>query len=262
MEAANKPYALITGGSKGIGFAIAKALARRNYNLVLLARNMDDLVTAKSKFEAQYPIKVDIVSYDLADSQTADEIYKWCIERNLKLQFLCNAAGIGGSRDYLSASLEKMRFMLRLNLESPMAITMQLLPLLQANGPSYILNVSSMAGFAPIPFKNLYSASKSAMIFFSYALRYQLIKERISVSCLCPGPVFTKPEIIKDTKEKLGWFGSAMAVEPEKVGEIAIRKTLQRKMIIVPGILASVLSFVLRSLPKRLLAFMYYNGQK
>ncbi|MCH5689727.1 SDR family NAD(P)-dependent oxidoreductase [Niabella sp. W65] len=92
-----------------------------------------------------------------------------------------------------------------------------------------------MAGFSPIPVKNIYSASKSAVTFFSYSLRYQLKKKGVSVSCLAPGPVYTKPEIIKDTKEKLGWFGDFMEVPPARVGEFAVRKTLKRKMIIVPG---------------------------
>src|SRR5687768_5897747 len=132
---------------------------------------------AKINLESEYAVRVEVLSHDLTNPQSAGKIFKWCMERNLKLQFLCNVAGIGGAQDYLSAPLPKMRFMVQLNVESTMAITMQLLPLLTANNPSYILNVSSVAGFAPIPMKNLYAATKSAIIFYSYALRYQLMKE-------------------------------------------------------------------------------------
>jgi short-subunit dehydrogenase len=138
-----------------------------------------------------------------------------------------------------------------------MALSFTLLPLLEKNAPSYILNVSSMAGLAPIPVKNVYSATKSAVVFFSYSLRYQLKSKKIGVSCLCPGPVFTKPSIEQDTKDKLGWFGVAMAVPPSKVGEVAVRKTLKRKMIIVPGTLPRITSYFLRILPKRLLVAIY-----
>jgi short-subunit dehydrogenase len=110
-----------------------------------------------------------------------------------------------------------------------------------------------MAGFAPIPVKIIYAATISAIIFF----RYQLRKYNISVSCLCPGPIFTKPEIQKETIKKLGWFGKQMAVSSEKVGEIAVRRTLKRKMLIIPGILASTLSIFLRLLPKRLISLIY-----
>ena len=147
--------------------------------------------------------------------------------------------------------------MLRLNTEPAISLIYNLLPLLKENQPSYILNVSSIAGFAPISIKNIYSATKSALIFFSYSLRYQLQKENISVSCLCPGPVFTKPSTEKETIEKLGWFGKQMAVAPEKVGEIAVDRTLKKAMIIVPGFLAKTTSIFIRALPIRWIAYLY-----
>lgn len=138
-----------------------------------------------------------------------------------------------------------------------MALSLTLLPLLEQNSPSYILNIASMAAFAPIPQKNVYAATKSAVLFFSYALRYQLKKKNISVSCLCPGPVFTKPSIEKDTKAKLGKFGVAMSVTPKKVGEIAVKQTLRGKMIIVPGTLSKIMAALLRFFPHQFVALLY-----
>ena len=250
-------YALIAGGSKGIGYALAEALAKRKYNLILIARHPDDLLAAKHKLESVYHIHAEVLAKDLSREQTADEIAQWCSERNIHLKMLCNAAGSGGSNDYLSLPLDTLRYMIRLNIESYMALTLRLLPLLEKNAPSYILNIASMAGFAPIPIKNIYSAAKSAVIFFSYSLRCQLRDKNISVSCLAPGPVFTKPEIVKDTKEKLGGFGMKMAVSPEKVGEIAIRKTLKKRMIIVPGTLATISATFIRLLPRRTIVALY-----
>jgi len=223
---ADSAYALVAGGSKGIGFAIAEALAKRGYNLILIARHMDSLIASKNELEGLYGIHVEIIPCDLAREESATEIARWCMDRNIHLKMLCNVAGFGGSRDYLTLPLDSLRYMINLNVGSAMALTLTLLPLLEKNAPSYILNVGSMAGFAPIPVKNLYSATKSAVVFFSYSLSYQLKEKNISVSVLCPGPVFTKPEIKEDTKKKLGWFGMLMAVPPEKVGEVAVRETL------------------------------------
>lgn len=114
-----------------------------------------------------------------------------------------------------------------------------------------------MAGFAPIPVKNMYSATKSAVVFFSYSLRYQLKNKNISVSVLCPGPVFTKPEIVADTKKRLGWLGKQMAVSPKKVGEIAVRETFNKKLVIVPGTVAKIMAFVIRVLPRRWVVALY-----
>jgi short-subunit dehydrogenase len=223
------PFALVAGGSKGIGYAIAEALAKRGYNLILVARNPEPLLAAKNKLESSYPVQVEILSYDLSMRDTASGIATWCSEKNIPLKLLCNVEGFGGSQDYLSLPLDTLRYMIDLNIGSPMALCFTLIPLLEKNAPSYILNVSSLAGFAPIPVKNLYSATKSALNFFSYSLRSQLKEKKISVSVLCPGPVFTKPEIEKETKKKLGWLGVQMAVSPERVGEIAVRGTLKKK---------------------------------
>lgn len=256
------PYALIAGGSKGIGYSIAEALAKRNYNLILIARGEDSLLAAKNRLEAAYPIHVEILVKDLAFETTATEIAAWCTDRNIALKMLCNVAGLGGEHDYLSLPLDSLRYMIRLNLESVMALTLTLLPLLEKNAPAYILNVASMAGFSPVPIKNMYAATKSAVVSFSYSLRYQLKDKNISVSCLAPGPVFTKPSIEKYTKEKLGSLGMNMAVPVKKVGEVAVKKTLKGKMIIVPGTLAKTLSGVIRFFPRRWVAWFYYRFTK
>ena len=253
----NRPFALIAGGSKGIGYAIAEAWAKRGYNLVLIARHTDSLQSAKRKLEEAYGIQVEILSKDLSLGESAGEITAWCMERNLPLKVLCNVAGYGGSNDYLSVPFDTVQYMIRLNVESAMSLSMKLLPLLEKNTPAYILNVASMAGFAPIPSKNIYSATKSAVIFFSYSLRSQLKKKNISVSCLSPGPVFTKPAVVKDTKENLGWFGMKMAVAPKRVGEIAVRKTINGRTMIIPGFLANISASVIRLLPKKWVVGLY-----
>jgi short-subunit dehydrogenase len=253
----SSPYALVAGGSKGIGYGIAEALAKRRYNLILIARHWDSLAAAKTKLEATYHVRVDLLAYDLEHEESATEIAKWCTEKNIALKVLCNVAGFGGSKDYLSLPIDSLRYMVRLNVESAMALSLSLLPLLEKNAPSYILNVASMAGFAPIPTKNMYSATKSAVIFFSYALHYQLKDKNISVSCLAPGPVYTKPEIVNETRKQLGWFGDRMALSPKKVGEVAVRETLDGRMIIVPGALAKFMSIILRILPRGVVTGIY-----
>lgn len=256
-DSLNGPYALVAGGSKGIGYAIAEALARRGYNLILIARHADSLSSAKNKLESTYQVHVEVLVHDLAKEESAEAIAKWCNDRNIRLKMLCNVAGLGGTEDYLTFPLDSLRYMIRLNIESVMALTLTMLPLLEKNTPAYILNVASMAGFAPIPEKNLYSATKSAVIFFTYSLRYQLKKKNISVSFLAPGPVFTKPSIKQDTREKLGWFGMQMAVSPERVGEIAVQETLNKKLVIVPGSISKIAAAVIRFLPRRLVVAFY-----
>src|ERR1700681_3104487 len=101
----NMPWALVSGGSKGIGYAIANALAQRNYNLVLVARNEEDLQLAKNKLESRFAIQIEILSFDLSEMDSAAKIGAWSTERDLPLKMVCNVTGIGGSADYLSSSL-------------------------------------------------------------------------------------------------------------------------------------------------------------
>ncbi|RYG06242.1 MAG: SDR family NAD(P)-dependent oxidoreductase [Chitinophagaceae bacterium] len=251
------PYAVVAGGSKGFGYGISVALAKRQFNLVIIARDADTLQKVKNEIESKYKVKVDVLSYDLSNQESTKAVSDYCLERKLPVKVLCNIVGIGGSNDYLKLPVDSLNYMIDLNIKPGMTLTMNLLPLLEANAPSYIMNVSSMAGFAPIPQKNMYSATKSAVTFFSYSLRYQLKDRGITVSCLAPGPVYTKPSIKKETKKRLGFMGNLMAVPPMRVGEIAVKKTLAGRMMIVPGTVPKIMSGFLRIMPRRWAASAY-----
>jgi short-subunit dehydrogenase len=255
-------WAVIAGGSRGIGIHIARALARRNYNLLLVARNAGELDESKNSLEKEFHIQVETISCDLSLPESANLISGFCDSGELDVRVLCNAAGLGGSTDFPDLAMNDLRTMIRMNIESSMALCLLFIPLLKKNAPSYILNIASMAAFAPIPVKNIYSSSKSALLFFSYSLKQQLKDDKISVSCLCPGPVFTKPSIEKETIKQLGWLGKQMAVTAETVGELTVKGMLRRKMIIVPGRLATMVSFLLRILPRRLLTHIFYSFRK
>ncbi len=255
-------WALVAGGSKGIGFSIAEALARRKYNLLLVARNQDDLSHAKNLLEKNFQIKVETLSCDLSHAESTAKIRAWYNDKGFKINVLCNVAGSGGSGDFPELPVNDVGRLISTNLESTITLSSILIPHLKANAPSYILNVGSLAGFAPILVKSVYASAKSAVHSFSYSLRYILKPYKISVSCLCPGPVFTKPSIANETMEQMGWLGKHMAAEPGLVGEIAVRGMLRRKMIIVPGKLATLISYVLRILPDQFIAYLIYTFRK
>lgn len=260
----NRPFALVAGGSKGIGYAIAEALAKRKYNLILIARSPNALDTARQKLENTYGIQVEVISQDLSTDDAAKKIAAWCMQYNMPLKMLCNVAGLGGDEDFGELNSDSLRYMMRLNLENPVLLTNELLPLLEKNRPAYILNVASMAGFAPMPPKNIYSATKSGVLYFSYNLKYDLKKHKkgISVSVLAPGPVYTKPKIKETTRKQLGRFGDWMAVPPARVGEIAVKRTLKGRMVIVPGGWSHLASVGIRALPARWAAAIYSGLEK
>ncbi len=255
-------WALVAGGSKGIGFSIAEALAKRRYNLLLVARNHENLILAKKILEKTYPIEVETLTCDVSRTESRIKIQDWCNDKRFKINILCNVAGSGGSSDFPELPLNDVSTLLSTNLESTITLSSILIPYLKANAPSYILNVGSLAGFAPVLIKSVYASAKSAVHSFSYSLRYILKPDKISVSCLCPGPVFTKPSIANETMKQMGWLGKHMAMDAGLVGELAVRGMLRRKMIIVPGKLATLISYVLRTLPDQFIAYLIYSFRK
>jgi uncharacterized protein len=251
-------WAIVAGGSKGIGLAIAEALAKRSFDLLIVARSPDALQNAKVFLEKKYIVRVEVFCGDLSLSETSNMLLQWFTNRNLTVKVLCNAAGLGGAADFPDLPLDKIRTMTRLNMESAIALSYLFIPLLKQAAPSYILNVSSMAGFSPIPMKAVYASTKAGLISFSYSLKCLLEKDRISVCCLCPGPVFTKPEIEQETGRQLGWIGKQMSIEPSKVGERAVHAMFKHKLIVVPGKLSAIFSCFLRSVPHQFMSRIFY----
>lgn len=260
----NQPFALVAGGSKGIGFAMAEALAKRKYNLVLIARGVEALQTAKQKLESTYGVQVETISQDLSKDDAVKNISDWCNHNKLPLKMLCNVAGLGGDEDFGELSRDSLRYMLRLNLENPVMLTNELLPLLEKNKPAHILNVASLAAFAPMPPKNIYAATKAGVLYFGYGLKYDLKKHNkgITVSTLAPGPVYTKPQIKETTRKQLGKFGDWMSVPPARVGEIAVRRALKGRTLTVPGFWAHSASVLIRALPRKWAAAIYSGLEK
>ena len=150
-------WAIIAGGSKGLGFSIAKALATRNYNLLLIARNQQDLLLSREQLLSFYNIRVEIFVCDLSLPESADKISEYCAHKKVEIDILVNAAGLGGAKDFQNLHLDELRAMIRTNLESSIALCFVLLPLLKRSAPSHILNIGSLAGFAPITIKSVYA---------------------------------------------------------------------------------------------------------
>lgn len=244
-------YALITGASKGIGLSIANALASRKYNLLLVARSKDELARISAEIEARWQVKTAYLAQDLSVPDAAGKVYDWCRAGNYPVSVLVNNAGYTVWGNFTARKLEEHRQMVQVNADTPVALCHYMLPILQEQSQSYILNVSSTAAYQAVPTMALYAASKSFLLLFSRALRYELLSTNVSVSCVCPGPVKTnfinraQMEAIQETADKY-------AMMPDAVAEIAIRSMFRRKAEIIPGTLNWFTAFLTRLVPKAL----------
>lgn len=242
-------YALLTGASHGIGNCLAEELASRNYNLILTALPESNLSAIAAEIKTTYNVEVHHFEIDLSEKSGPEKLYDWCKENNFKIGILINNAGIGHEGPFESTPFSFIDNMMQLNMNAVVHLTYLFLPDLKKCKDAYILNVGSLASFRPIPFKIVYTASKSFVFFFTRALREELLNSSIKVSVLCPGPVFTNDDVKRRTKSK-GAIAQRMVMTPRKVARIAIENLFKGKAVIVPGSINKFLLFFEKLVPR------------
>lgn len=243
--------ALITGASSGIGMEMAKYLANKNVELILVARRKDRL----EKLKKELKVNTKIISLDLSNINNAYKLYEEC--KNDNIDILINNAGFGLFGDFDETDLEKELEMIDVNIRTPHILTKLFLKDFIKKDNGYILNVCSSAGFMAGPRLNTYYATKNYLLKLSMAINEELRhkKSNVVISSLCPGPVNT--EFNKVAK---GSF-SIKGVSKEYVAKYAIEKLFKKKMIIIPEKNIKLAIFGLRLIPYRLQLKFTYNIQ-
>jgi len=229
--------ALITGASSGIGRELAWQLAPRAHALILVARRLDRLEELKKLLAHEYPqLNVFIYGLDLRSEPDTDAFIKWLGDNNLRINFLVNNAGHGDHGDFETADWAKIQSMIDLNVTALTRLTHRLLPMLKSFEDSAILNVSSIAGFIPIPQVAVYSATKAYVTSFSEALRIELRNSGVSVTTLCPGPADTEfGEVARRTTAIDEETPDFFRVPVEQVAREALEAVAKDKARVIPG---------------------------
>jgi uncharacterized protein len=184
---------LVTGASAGIGREFARQLAPVVSSMILVARRGDRLEALELELKVINPdLDVFYRALDLRNHQDLAKFCDWLEESGLAVDLLINNAGLGDRGRFADSDWDKVNAMLRVNIEALTYLTYRILPSMRRSGCGAILNVSSSAGFLPIPNFAVYAASKAYVTSFSEALRAELRASNISVTVLCPGPVPTE----------------------------------------------------------------------
>jgi uncharacterized protein len=244
-----KSFALVTGASSGIGLAIAEELAGMNKNLVLVALPGTGLERIGRLLAEQFDIEVYTYTIDLTDPVAPYRILEACNKSEISINILVNNAGFGNLELFETSNLPELQQMLALNNGALISLTYLFIPLLKKSSPSYILNLGSLASFFKIPYKAVYSATKSFVYSFSAALRLELRRANISVSCLCPGSTLTSPRV-RDILMRTSGKNPLFVQQPSAVAKTAIRKLFQKQFRIVPGVHNQVLLGMAALLPE------------
>lgn len=180
-----KKTALITGATSGIGLEFAKLLAKKKYNLVLIARDKDGLNQLQKLLSWAYKIEVKVLSLDLSVPQSAQVVYKFLNKENIKVNILINNAGFGVYGKFVQTDWEKEQSMMQLNMLTLTHLTKLILPSMIKTHSGKILNVAATTAFQPGPLMAVYYATKAYVLSFSEALAVELKGTKITVTALC-----------------------------------------------------------------------------
>lgn len=245
--------ALITGASSGIGYSMAKYLASKNIDLILVARRKNRLLELKKEFKN---IDIDIIPLDLSIEDNLELLVNSTIDKDIDI--LINNAGFGLFGTFDSTDLETEMKMIDVNIRAVHYLTKSFLKKFIKEDKGYILNVASSAGFMAGPKLSTYYATKNYCLRLSEAI-YQELKEKksnVHISVLCPGPVDTEFNTVAH-----GVFKTKSAT-PEYVAKYAVDKMFKNKLLIIPTIKMKMAIFLIRFVPTKLLLYITSNIQE
>ena len=233
--------ALITGASSGLGEEFARQLAPFASSLILVARRTDRLDRLKNELEAQNPgLACHVYGADLARSEQRESLSAWIKNQGLHVNFLVNNAGLGDHGPFETADWPRIQAMLDVNIAGLTHLAYLLLPQMIEAGRAAILNVSSIAGFFPLPGMAVYAATKAYVTSLTEALAMELRPRGITVTALCPGPVPTEFFLVaeRDGQNRKPHYESfpLFVVSPQEAVKAGLNAVMCDRPRVVPGI--------------------------
>jgi short-subunit dehydrogenase len=252
--------ALITGASAGIGREFARQLAGRAQSIVLVARREQNLNELREELKQEHPnLTIHIHTTDLADLAQLNELLAWLDHETIDIDLLINNAGLGDSGPFATSDPLRNEQMTLVNMVALTSLTRHLLPQMIAKRRGGILNVSSSAGFLPIPGSAVYAATKAYVNSLSEALRAELRGSGVIVTALCPGPVDTEfQEVARRPGQKVkpGPGPEFLQVTVEQVVREALATLEADRPLVIPGFAMKLVMFLVRLTPMPVLRFL------
>lgn len=248
---------LITGAAGGLGRAFAVACAKRGYDLYLTDINDMGLQLLRQGIVSRYPVTVLTSACDLTSDNDVAQFFTDVGARGIHFDMLLNVAGIDFEGGFHERSAESILDIVRLNVEATLRITHRALDYRTPESPFYIIFVSSLASFYPMPLKATYAASKTFLRDFAFALGRELAPERVKVLTLCPGGLPTTQEALSGIAAQ-GFWGEMTTNRLEKVTDITLSRVLKGRSMYIPGLVNRVFRFLGALLPKPFIARLLY----
>ncbi len=243
----DKPHVLITGASTGLGHALALEFASKGRNLLLVALPGTKLAEFSRHLSSKFKVHVDYLEIDLTRPNSPGAVADWALSK-YPVDTLVNNAGMGGSHIFEKARPAYIDQIIQLNIRALVLLSRYFIPALRKHDKSSILNISSISGMSPVPYKTVYPASKAFVYSFSRGLRAELRNTPVRVAVVSPGPIITNPDAIQRIK-KQGFLGKINSLTAKKTAKIALKGLDRGKPVIYPGIMCKLNFLLIKLLP-------------
>ena len=249
-------WALVTGGSSGMGLEYARQLAAKGYDLLLVSNQQEELEQAAADLQERFKVRAIARYQDLASATAAEELVSFCKEQSLEVDILINNAGMFFFEELHPENESKALKMLQLHVYTPTRLCVLFGEEMKRRGHGYILNVSSMAAKLPCPGIAVYSATKAYLKSFSKSLYFEMRPYGVGVTTVCPAAIATplyklKPSMLR-FGVKIGLIGT-----PEWLVRRALRRMFKKRRVVKPGFMNYYLPPLIAALPKWLVAKLW-----
>ena len=251
-KASQKPWALVTGASAGIGAEFCRQLAAQGYQLVLVARRIDRLQHIADELKKFHDTHSLIIMADLSQNDACKSVVKRLEDENINVEYLVNNAGYGLPGSFHVPDWQEHADFIQVMMTAVCELTWRLLPGMQLRGRGFIVNVASVAGLvSSAAGHTLYGASKSFLIKFSEALALENEDTGVKVTALCPGFTYSEFHDVNGTREMISQLPDYLWLDARDVVEDTIKAMAEDKVkpLVIPGMQYKFVVFANRYLP-------------
>lgn len=244
-----RPAVVVTGGSRGIGYAIAERFARDAHIVVLVARTSDELERAAATLRISTGTRVETIALDITQNAAIAKIDETLAAYGLYCDVLVNNAGVGLSGPFEGQNERGLDLLVALNVGAPTRLMRHYVGGMMGRGRGGIITIASLGGYIPGPYQAAYYASKAYLISLSEAVAHEVAGTGITVLVVSPGPVATRFHEIMGA-ERARYRTWLPQMSPERVANAAYFGFRVGRRAIKPGILNALAAYALRILPR------------